>query len=43
VNPTMIVSLLCTILIVVTLGYVLVCIASPFGRCRHCHTGGHLS
>jgi hypothetical protein len=29
-------SLLCPVLIIVTLGYVAVCAASPFGTCRRC-------
>lgn len=36
----LIASLLCPILIVVTVGYAVLCTASPFGTCRRCSGTG---
>jgi len=34
-------ALASTALAIVTLGYVVLCVVSPFGSCRRCHGHGH--
>lgn len=39
---TVLASLLCPTIFLVTLCYTLACLAAPFGRCHRCHGTGHL-
>lgn len=41
-TPHLIVSILCCLLPAVTLGYLGMCAAFPYGNCRRCHGTGRL-